>query len=112
MAPFEIRDTTLRTLRATRKALMSEKWMLALEGQDDAARVQAALHLLRVNHAALTMENARLATMRDALIANETELISGTASLKGALEDLTKVAPILEMITGVLRSVGKIVTIL
>jgi hypothetical protein len=91
---------------------MSEEWMSTLEGEDEPAKVEAALHLLRVNHAALTMENARLATMRDALIANEAELISGTEGLKGALQDLTNVTSIFEMITGVLSSVGKIITIL
>jgi len=50
--------------------------------------------------------------MRDALLANETELISGTESLKGAFDDLTQVTSILQTITGVLTSVGKIITIL
>jgi len=112
MAPFEIRDATLQALRATRRALMSEEWMRTLERQSAPAKTEAALHLLRVNHAALTMENARLSTMRDALLANETELISGTESLKGAFDDLTQVTSILQTITGVLTSVGKIITIL
>ncbi|MFV1987925.1 MAG: hypothetical protein ACC682_11650 [Gemmatimonadota bacterium] len=91
---------------------MSAEWMRTLEGEADATKIEAALDLLRVNHAVVTMENTRLASMRDDLLANESDLIAGTRSLRGALEDLTKVGTILETITSVLNTVGKIITLL
>ena len=111
MAPFEIRDSSLRALRTALKSMMSAGWFLALEGEDDQTRAQAALLMLRVNHAILTMENTQLADIRDQLRANETGLIEGTESLRDALQDLAKVKSILSTITGFLNIVGRVISI-
>ena len=53
LAPFEIRDGTLRELRATRAAMMSAPWIIALRGQSADVRREAALRLVDVQQALL-----------------------------------------------------------
>ena len=111
MAPFEIRNSSLRALRATRKSMLSARWVLALEDEDDQTRAQAALHMLRVNHAIFKLESAQLGQIRDALLANEDELVEGTEGLREALQHLERVKSILTTITGFLNIVGRVISI-
>ena len=90
---------------------MSARWMLKLERADEPTRNRAAKELFRVNHAILTLENARLADIRDDLLQNEPALLKGTQRLRKALENLNKVKTVLNAVTGLLSVVGKIVAI-
>ena len=51
MAASEIRKETLKVLRATRKAMLSARWTLALEKKDDATQTEAAKKFMQVHHA-------------------------------------------------------------
>lgn len=112
MSPSELKAMTLQQLRATRKAMFSAAWMLALQDADAAARTQAAQQMLSVNHAIMSLENQQLAAIRDQLIGNEPALVAGTEALTRALRDLRKVRDVLDAVRGVLGVVGKIVALL
>lgn len=112
MTPSALKSLTLQQLRATRKAMFSAAWMLALQGADAAARTEAAQQMLSVNHAIISLENQQLAAIRDPLIANEPALVAGTEALTQALRDLRKVGDVLNAVRGVLGVVGKIVALL
>jgi hypothetical protein len=81
-----------RQLRAVRTAMMSTEWAenfktLPVPQQQDAHRLLFQVHL-----AILEMENARLADIRDKLVANEKALGEGIASLKDSLKKIQKIA--------------------
>ncbi|HBK56942.1 MAG TPA: hypothetical protein DDZ76_11775 [Xanthomonadales bacterium] len=112
MNPSDIKSMTLSQLRATRKAMFSAQWMLALETADPATRTSAAQQMLAVNHAIVTLENGQLDSIRQQLIANEADLTASAQTLTNALTDLSKVNSVLTAITGFLGIIGKIVPLL
>lgn len=112
MNPSDIKSMTLSQLRATRKAMFSAQWMLSLETADPATRTSAAQQMLAVNHAIVTLENGQLDSIRQQLIANETDLTTSAQALSNALADLSKVNSVLTAITGFLGIIGRIVPLL
>ncbi len=112
MNPSDLESLTLKQLRATRKAMFSAQWMIALQGADASTRSDAAHQMLAVNHAIVVLENKQLTEIRDQLIANETDLTAGAQSLSKALTRLTQVKNVLTAISGFLGIVGRIVPLL
>lgn len=112
MNPSDIESMTLKQLRATRKAMFSAQWMLALQDADPTTKSDAARQMLMVNHAIMVMENKELSEIRDQLIANEAALSAGAQSLSQALANLGQVKNVLSAITGFLGIVGRIVPLM
>jgi hypothetical protein len=112
MSPSALRNEALRQLRAARLAMLSARWTLKLAKVDAETRSQAALRLLEINHAILTLENEELSEIRDELIENEEDLLAGTEALGDALKDLDRVKGVLNAVSGVLRVLGKVISLL
>jgi hypothetical protein len=111
MAPSTLRKKTVSELRKAFAAMMTPQWDLALEGRSDEEVTEAARALLAVQRARLRLGNARLADIRDGLVANETALKAGIEFLDEALGDLRDVQRVLEATAALLSAVGRIVDI-
>ena len=112
MTPAQILTATLEQLRATREEMLSAEWTLGLEDETEDTRRQSARILLQVQHAILTLENAKLADIRTKLVANEEALTEGTAKLQQALADIEDTAEVLEAIGAFLQIVGQVASLL
>lgn len=108
MAPKQILNETLKSLREARRKLMSQDWHDAIEGRPPAERRQAALALFNVQEAILVLGNEELANIRDKLKANEADLLKGTKNLNKALQNLKQVKKVLETINAVIKIAARI----
>jgi len=106
--PGEIRNETLRELRAMRSTMHALEWDLALDGQPEAVQIKAALERLNVGKAILALENAALVEIRDALKENETALLQGIASLADKKGNLKKIKDTLTVLDKVLTTLAKV----
>ena len=107
-APGELRDMTLKELRAARKAMFSGPWKVAIQKQPLEVRRTAAHRLVDIEQAILELENADLAAIRDKLVANETDLLKGTQALAKARQNLAKVQAVLEAVGTLLAIAAKV----
>ena len=108
-AASEIRNQTLKQIRATFLKMSSPEWDLALMTKSDEAKQEAALEYARVQRARLRLGNAELANIRDKLIENEADLTRGRARLAKALENLNRVKQVLGAVSSLLDTVAKVV---
>jgi len=95
VTPGQARVQSLKVLRRTRRAMMSDEWLESLEGAEPADRARAARALLNVNAAITRIENADLATLRDALEENEAAISAGIERLDRAIGNLHRVKTVL-----------------
>ena len=112
LTPTQIQTATVEQLRAAREEMLSARWMLSLEDETEDTRRQSARILLQVQHAVLTLENAKLADIRDKLVANEKALADGTVKLQQALNDIEDIAQVLKAIGAFLQIVGQVASLL
>ena len=109
MSPSNTKKEILKKLRQTRKEMMFAAWTGAIRKKPVEVRREAALKLLDINDAIHELQNANLAEIRNKLIANETELLEGTANLGQALENLNQVKKVLNTVSKLLDVVAKVV---
>jgi hypothetical protein len=109
LAPFEIRDETLKELRAMRGAMMSAPWILAMRNEPEEVRRDAALRLFEIQQAILELENTALAKFRDRLVENEAALRAGRTDLEAARQNLTQVQDVLRTVGEFLGIVARVV---
>jgi hypothetical protein len=102
MTPGEIRDATLKELRATRQSMHQLEWDMALDGEPVAVQREAAIARLNVGKAIIALQNAQLAEIRDDLVENEDELSAGIAALAKKRDNLKKVKETLDVVDEVL----------
>jgi hypothetical protein len=107
-APAELKDMTLKELRASRKAMMSGPWKVFIQKQPVEVRRDAALKAVDIEQAILELENADLAAIRDKLVANETDLLAGVDALARARQNLAQVQMVLEAVGTLLSIAAKI----
>lgn len=108
MAPYKIRDETVRQLRETVVKMMSPEWDLALLNKTEEEISRAGRVLLETQRARLHITNAVLADIRDSLIENEEGLLTGINGLKATLAKLRQVTQVLNAAEGLLSVVGKV----
>ena len=106
--PSEIQDLTLAELREMRTVMASTRWLLELEDEPPAVREQAARDKLRLHHAIVRLENAKLRDIRDKLLENEQALVDGQKRLEAARRDLEKIEDILAAVGSFLDVVGRV----
>ena len=106
--PGEIRNETLRELRALRSTMHALEWDLALDAQPEALQRKAALERLNVGKAILALENVQLVEIRDALKENETALLEGISSLADKKGNLKKIKDTLVILDKVLTTLAKV----
>jgi hypothetical protein len=109
MAPYKLRDMTIKELRATFLAMLTPEWDLALEECTPKEKERAAKVLLAVHSSRIRMGNAELANIRDKLIENEAPLIQGKKELDKALKKLNQVKKVLETAAAFIKIVGRII---
>jgi hypothetical protein len=102
MTPGEIRDSTLKELRATRHSMHQLEWDMALDAEPVNVQKEAAIARLNVGKAIIALQNAQLAEIRDGLIENEAALSAGIASLAKKRDNLKKVKETLDVVDKVL----------
>ena len=86
--------------------------LLELEEEDEETRREAALHKLRVHHAIVTLENARLRNIRDKLVENEVALEEGRQHLIAARQSLEDAKVVVEALGNFLQVVGRIAALI
>jgi hypothetical protein len=106
--PGEIRDETLRELRATRTAMHALEWDMALDEEPPSVQKRAAIARLNVGKAIIALENAQLAEIRDKLRENEAALSEGIASLAEKRNNLKKIRDTLVVIDKTLGALLKV----
>ena len=109
MTPSEIRRQTLSQLRQAFLKMCSAEWDLALIGQPQEVKTEAALEFARVQRVRLRLGNAVLADIRDMLRDNEDGLRKGRERLAVELEKLNRVKRVLGAVTALLNIVGRII---
>ena len=108
MAPFELRDSLLKQLRALRNRMMEFDFLLKVEALPAAERRQASQLLSPTQLAILRLQTEELSAFRDALIANEDDIKKAVSSAQEALDKLSKVQKTIEAASTVLKVVGRL----
>jgi hypothetical protein len=111
-APGQIRDATLKDLRAARVAMNSADWLLGLQGLSAEERKHAALCKIDTHHMIVELENAKLADIAAKLKANEAAITTSTKNMREKLAELKKVKQIIDSIAGVLQVLGRVLPLL
>jgi hypothetical protein len=91
--------------------MSSAEWDLALMGQPEEVKTRAALEYARVHRARLRLANEVLANIRNELIENEDALRQGRRRVADALENLNQVRRILNAVSALLDTVGRIINL-
>jgi hypothetical protein len=107
-APSELKDMTLKELRAARKAMLSGPWKVFIQKQPLEVRRDAAHKAVDIEQAILELENADLAAIRDKLVENEDDLLAGVKALAKARQNLAKVQVVLEALGTLLAIAAKV----
>ena len=109
MAPYEIRDTILSTLRSVRAAMASNPFLASLAAADDTTRRHAALMQLNVQHSIRQLEELEVRRIRAALVALESDLVGGCERLEQAASRPGEAPRLLAVLGGYLSSLGRVV---
>lgn len=109
MSASEIRNATLRQLRQARRAMLSARWTLSLEGKNQQTREESAREFLRLHHAIQKLENKELGDIRDDLLEIEADLAKGRNRLATALQNLERTKTYLNALASFLEIVSRIV---
>ena len=103
---------TLKLLGDTLVTMTSAEWDAAMQDATVAQRRNAALLMLRVQEARLTLANAALGDILEALTANEDGLQKGIVRLRNSLESFERMEKVLNSISSVLSIVARIVPLI
>jgi hypothetical protein len=112
MAPYELKNQTVRELGKTRNAMASPTYLWELAKLSPEKQRESALLQHQVQLAHLKMRAAELAQIRDKLVFNEAGLTAGIESVEKVLLHLTRVEEILAAVTSFVNVVGKVVALL
>ena len=88
MAPFEIRNATLKQLRQTLLFLTSPAWDIALLDKTEEEKRESKKLILELQAARLKLQNAVLSEIRDKLLENEKALTEGREKINQTLTNL------------------------
>ena len=108
MTPTEIRGKTLSELRKARKDMMSAEWLAAVEDFPETDRTAAALALLDVCLAVRRLENTRVASIRQKLADNGTDLERGVRALERASKRLRRTEAYLKAVALLVSTLAKV----
>jgi len=99
MAPYEIRDMTLKELRETRKAMVSWEYYKALKKLSPEKQQESKILLADIVYAIEEMRTAELQNIREKL----------SESLDKALQNLKKIESVIAAATNFLSVVGRVI---
>lgn len=109
MAPYEIRDATLSTLRTVRAAMASNPYLASLAEEDDTMRRHSAFMQLNVQHAIRVFEELDVRQIRPGLVALESDLVGGLEGLQAAAGQPEDAPQLIAVLGGYLASLGRVV---
>jgi DNA repair ATPase RecN len=109
MNPSDLYSDALSALTAVRSNLLSLAWQAAIDQGTQEQRLEASSLLIHVQQAILTLSNASLSDIASSMKDNEAALSQATNSLQNALDDISRVATVLNSISSMLQVVSKIV---
>ncbi len=112
MAPYELKNQTVRELGKTRNAMASPAYLWELVKLSPEKQRESALLLHQVQLAHLKMRAAELGQIRDKLMSNESGLTAGIEAVERVLLHLNRVEEILAAVTSFVNVVGKVVDLL
>lgn len=103
--------STLKILGDVLVQMTSPEWDAMIQEETPETRRQAALAMLKVQQARLTLANAALTEISEALEENDAALRKGIGRLQAALDAFDRVERVLKGITAVLGVVAKVVSL-
>jgi len=109
VAPYEIRDATLSTLRTVRAAMASNEYLGSLAEEDDTMRRHSAFMQLNVQHAIRILEELDVKQIKPGLVALESDLVGGLEGLEQAAEQAEDAPQLIAVLGGYLASLGRVV---
>jgi DNA repair ATPase RecN len=109
MNPSDLYSDALSALTAARSNMLTLRWQAAIDQGTQEQRLEASTLLIHVQQAILTLSNASLSDIASSMKENEAALSQATNSLQNALDDITRVATVLNSISTMLQVVSKIV---
>ena len=107
--PVQIKAESLSTLRATRRAMSSARWLMIMKKRSLEERREAAFKRMAAEQMILTLGNVNLTEIRTKLKGNETELSEARAALIKAREKLNYVRAMLAAVTRMLDVLSRVV---
>jgi ABC-type transporter Mla subunit MlaD len=110
--PGQLRDQSLKDLRAARAAMNTAEWLLGLNALSPNERRSAALCKIDTHHMIVELENAKLAEIADALKANGADIGTSTQNMRNQLAQLNQVRAVIDGISRVLQVLGRIIPLL
>ena len=111
MAPYELRNLTIRQLGKIRNGMAKPAYLLSLDKLPPEKQHESDFLQHQVQMALLKMRAAELDDLRDQLALLEAELTAGASRVEGVLADLQKTEEILRVVNGFLGVVGRIITL-
>jgi hypothetical protein len=108
--PAELRDNLLKEMIRLRRKMITWEWDEALDSEPDDIKKKAALAHVSIGNAVIKLQNAALKDIRDQLVANEPDLLKGTAALQAATSNIKQTKNVLDTVDKVLKTVLKIVS--
>ncbi len=112
MAPYELKNLTVRRLGEIRNAMLTLEYMWEFQKLPPEKQHEGGLYLHRVQMAFIVMRAAELNSIRDQLVALEAELIDGANAVQQVLGDLKKTENIMAVVAGFLNITGRILSLL
>jgi len=109
MAPYEIRDMTLKELREARKAMVSWEYYKALKHLSAEKQQESKILLADIIYALEEMRTTEWQSIREKLLLNEAELVAGSESLDKALQNLKKIEKVMAIAANFLSVVGRVI---
>jgi hypothetical protein len=100
---------TLKILGDALVTMTSPEWDARMQNATAGQRTRAARFMLRVQEARLTLANAALSDILKEMSANQDGLRKGVQRLQCALDSIEKVERLLNSISSILTTIGRIV---
>lgn len=108
MTPDQISEMTLAALRAAREAMMSAEWSLEMDAASPEIRRQGGLLLGMVQGEILRLENAQLAAIAAALVANGAALQAAARDVQKEVKQIAKIAKVLKAVDDLVKLAIKV----
>jgi len=112
MNPSDLYADALSALTAARACMLSPDWQNAIDQESSDQRLAASRALIQVQQAIIALSNETLSDIASAMQANGIQLSQATKGLQEALDDITKVATVMNSLSALLQVVSKILPLL
>ena len=109
MAPYKIRDMTLKQLRDARKGMSTWEYYKALKKLSPEKQQAAKILFADIVYAIEEMRTTELQSIREKLQKNEAALIAGCEALDKALGNLKRIEKVIATAASFMGIVGRVI---